>query len=274
MRITLCILFNVLVFSGCTETPNSGGLTMKDPLVEADLKAIQAKRILFGHQSVGGNILDGLRDLQNANPGGVLKLVDLEKSSAPSGPFLGELRIGKNGDPASKCRAFGEKAREMLGDSLEIAVMKFCYADFNRETDVAAAIEHYRATVDSLRAVAPRLAIVHTTVPLVVRTAGWKKFVKRILGREESSDVANARRSEFNEMLKTRYRGEPLFDLAAAESTYPDGTREAFTTQGANAYALVSDYSDDGSHLNATGRVIAAREFVRALASVARRSGR
>jgi hypothetical protein len=246
---------------------------MKDPSVETDFKAIQGKRILFGHQSVGGNILDGLKAIREANAGTELTLVDLESSAAPSGPFLGELRIGKNGDPASKCDAFGEKARGLIRDSLDIAVMKFCYADFNSETDVAAVIDRYRTTVDSLRAASPRLAILHTTVPLVVRTAGWKKFVKRVLGKEESSDVANAKRSAYNEMLKARYAGEPLFDLAAMESTYPDGTREEFTMEGKGAYALVGEYSDDGSHLNPAGSAMAAREFVRALASAARKSG-
>jgi hypothetical protein len=263
-----------VIVGGCGGKHNSGGLSMKDASVENELRAVSGKRILFGHQSVGGNILEGLKEIGNANPGGGLTVIDLEESGAPAGPFLGELRIGKNGDPGSKCIAFREKARSLGTDGLDVAVMKFCYADFNRGTDAAAVLAQYAAAVDSIRAGSARLVVLHTTVPLVVRTAGWKKMIKRLLGKEESSDVANAKRSEFNELLKARYRGEPIFDLAAVESTYPDGTRQEFAADGKRAYALVADFTDDGSHLNATGRVIAARAFVHALAAITEKGGR
>ena len=37
--------------------------------VESDLAALAGVRILFGHQSVGDNVLDGLRDLLVHAPG-------------------------------------------------------------------------------------------------------------------------------------------------------------------------------------------------------------
>jgi hypothetical protein len=275
MRFSLIsVVFCILAAWGCGGRHNSGEFAMKDASVGDDLRAVGGKRILFGHQSVGGNILEGLKEIQKANPGGSLRVVDLEKSVPPLGPFLGELRIGKNGDPASKCDAFRETVKGMAGDSLDVVVMKFCYVDFKAGTDAAAVLETYAAAVDSLRAGSPRVVVLHTTAPLVVRTAGWKKLIKRLLGKEESSDVANAKRSEFNELLKARYRGEPIFDLAAVESTYPDGSREEFTADGKPAHALVAGYTEDGSHLNGTGSVRAARVFVRSLAAIAEKGGR
>ena len=270
----LSVLICVLATWGCGGRHNSGELTMKDATVEADLRAIAGKRILFGHQSVGGNILEGLKELQKSNPGGSLKVIDLEKSTPPPGPFLGELRIGKNGDPASKCDAFRETVKGMAGDSLDVVVMKFCYVDFKAGTDAAAVLGTYAAAVDSVRAGSPRVFVLHATAPLVVRTAGWKKLIKGLLGKEESSDAANAKRSEFNELLKARYRGEPIFDLAAVESTYPDGSREEFTADGKPAYALIPGYTEDGSHLNGAGSARAARAFVRSLAAIAEKGGR
>jgi len=42
---------------------------------------------------------------------------------------------------------------------------------------------------------------------------------------------------------------EPLFDLAAIESTAPDGTRASFMKDGKTYYQMVSDYTHDGGHL-------------------------
>jgi hypothetical protein len=270
MRVTtIALLLASSGIFGCSGRHHSGDVTMKDPSVEADLKALQGKRILFGHQSVGGNILDGMKDLEQANPAGKLAVVDLAKSPAPSGPFLGELSIGRNGHPSTKCDEFSAKVRSLGNDGLDLAIMKFCFADFTQTTDVAAVMAGYAAMVDSLRVASPRLVIVHTTVPLDARTQGWKKMIKRVLGKEELSDIRNAKRCEFNEMLKARFGNDPMFDLAGVESTYPDGTREEFTFEGKTVYALVRSYSEDGSHLNSIGSVRAARDFVHTLARVA-----
>ena len=244
---------------------------MDDSALLRDFGAIQGKRILFGHQSVGGNIIDGLRDLTKGRTEVRFTIVDLEKTPRPSGLYFGEIRIGKNGDPGSKCDAFTRTVDALLGDSLEIALMKFCYVDFDRGTEVNTMFSNYAATIDSLRHRAPGVTFVHATVPLTVRTPGWKKFLKRVLGKDESSDVLNQKRQEFNELLRRRYGSEPLFDLAAVESTYPDGSREEFTRDGTTAYALIGALSDDGAHLNKAGRDAAARELVRVLAQAAGR---
>jgi hypothetical protein len=268
---TLLILsiFAILSVCGCSDSHKHGTGLMDDNALVRDFDALQGKRILFGHQSVGGNIIDGLRDLTRGRTDVRFTIVDLEKTQRPSGPYFGEIRIGKNGDPASKCDAFTRTVDRLVSDSLDIALMKFCYVDFDRGTDVKGVFSNYTATIDSLRRRAPGVTFVHATVPLTVRTPGWKKVLKRVLGRDESSDLLNQKRQEFNELLRSRYGNEPLFDLAAVESTYPDGSREEFTHNGATVYALIGALSDDGSHLNKAGRDAAARELVRVLARAA-----
>jgi hypothetical protein len=70
-------------------------------------------------------------------------------------------------------------------------------------------------------------------------------------------------------MLRKEYTGkEPIFDLAALESTNPDGTRLSFTQNGKTAYALVPTYTTDGGHLNEQGRKLVAEQLLIFLASL------
>jgi hypothetical protein len=115
------------------------------------------------------------------------------------------------------------------------------------------------------------VTFVHVTVPLTTEPGlkeAAKNFVKRFLGRPRSSRLDNVRRARYNELLREAYAGrEPLFDLARLESTRPDGTRQLFREDGRDYEALVPAYTDDGGHLNASGRQMAARALLEFLAS-------
>jgi hypothetical protein len=264
------LVIAAMFLAACTDTHKIEDAKMNDELIAHDLKEIGGMKIYFGHQSVGANILDGIRDLQGGRSDVRLDIVSLGDRTVPSGPYFAESLVGKNGKPGTKCDAFGKHVAELAPDSLDIALMKFCYVDFKKGTDVPAVLAIYRSMVDSLRKKAPHVTFVHVTVPLTVRTAGWKKILKRVLGREEASDIENAKRNEFNEMLRQQYGSEPVFDLAAIESTYPDGAREYFSAQGKPVYTLISGFTDDGAHLNKAGRDVAARELVHLLAASSR----
>ena len=76
------------------------------------------------------------------------------------------------------------------------------------------------------------------------------------------------KRDEFNRLLLSAYAGkEPVYDLAKAESTYPSGTRSEMTSDSRDFYTLAPDYTDDGEHLNETGRQAAASELLHVLAA-------
>ncbi len=270
---TLRIVFLIIAAMGlaaCSDSHKSEDVKMNDEEIAHDLKVIGGMKVYFGHQSVGVNILDGIRDLQSGRPDVHLNMVSLGDRPVLPGPYFAESLVGKNGKPGTKCDAFGKHVAELAMDSLDIALMKFCYVDFKKDTDVPAVLAIYRSMVDSLRGKAPHVTFVHVTVPLTVRTAGWKKILKRVLGREETSDIENAKRNEFNEMLRQQYRSEPVFDLAAVESTYPDGAREYFSANGKPVYTLIGGFTDDGAHLNKAGRDVAARVLVHLLAESSR----
>jgi len=238
---------------------------MEDGL-EADLRAVAAARVLFGHQSVGRNILEGLEDLQRALHPPVVRVVELGSAGVTDDRgILLHGKVGENGRPATKCEDFRRILdQERLG-RVDVALFKFCYIDFHDTSDVTAIFDVYSRTMDDLKRRHPGVAFVHVTAPLRTVDRGPGVWVRERLGRRNRSKHANARRGEFNRLLKERYAGEPVFDLAASQSTLVDGRRESFRLEGAEHYALVPAYTDDGGHLNAAGRRHVGAAFVHAI---------
>ena len=94
--------------------------------------------------------------------------------------------------------------------------------------------------------------------------------VKGFLGLGTSKDANNVRRNRFNDLLRAEYAGEPLFDVARAESTRADGRRAGFTHDGTFVDAMRRELTSDGGHLNDEGRRVVAQEFARSLAAALR----
>jgi hypothetical protein len=222
-----------------------------DGALRADLERIAHAPIYFGHQSVGANILEGVRQL--ADGAGVPLHI--------AHGFLAE-----NGEPLRKLASFKSALGE--GSHVDIALMKFCYVDVNSDTDASALFERYRTAIAELRAKNPRTTFVHVTLPLTTAQTGWKALAKRMLGRAPYGTIENLRREEYNTLLRRAFRGrEPIFDLARVESTAPDGTTASVNWNGTSAPVMVAAYTDDGGHLNAKGKLLAARELIAVLAA-------
>jgi hypothetical protein len=264
----VAVVLVALTLGSCASRRGEKPVTA-DAALREDFRLIQDQRIYFGHQSVGSNIVEGLQDLA-ASSGGRFKATPFAGENLPPGGIFAESLIGSNGQPDTKCDAFSQNIARLAPASLDIALMKFCYIDFDRNTDVGKLFGYYQKTADRLKAAYPRTTFVHVTVPLTARSDSWKRAAKALLGREDLGDIANLRRSEFNQLLLTARAGEPIFDLAKVESTFMDGRRNAFRGGKQTGYALVRDYTVDGGHLNAVGRKLAARELVRTLAAVVR----
>ncbi len=219
--------------------------------LRADLQALAQRRIFFAHQSVGANILAGVREL--AGEAGVpLRIQDIY--------------VERNGEPLRKLANFAAAVGE--GSRYDIALVKFCYVDVNGATDAQALFARYRSAIGELRKRNPRTTFVHVTLPLTTVQTGMKALAKRALGREPSGTVENVRREQYNALLRRAYAGrEPLFDLARLESTAPDGTAVRVSWESEVAPALSPAWTDDGGHLNEAGRRRAARELIRVLAA-------
>jgi hypothetical protein len=146
---------------------------------------------------------------------------------------------------------------------VNIALHKYCYADIQADSDVEDLFRHYQETTDRLRRERPDIRFVHMTTPLTRVQSGPKAVIKKLLGRAPDHYAANMRREVFNDLLREAYAGSgSLFDLAAIESTRPDGRRESIRLGGRTSYALVAAYTTDGGHLNRSARRLVAEQLL------------
>lgn len=237
------------------------------------LEKIAGSRIYFGHQSVGYNILDGILDILHAEPGSTMQLVDTRDPAALGIPVFAHAAVGKNRAPDSKLADFAALMKSGIGSRVNIAFLKFCYVDITAGTDVKQVFAHYEQTMALLKKQFPGVAFVHVTAPLTadqtdVKTS-VKNMIKKMLGKPVSGYKDNVARDRYNNLLRNAYSGkEPIFDLAAVESTLPDGGRTGGTKDGATYPSLAPAYTDDGGHLNQLGRRIVAAQLLNFLSEL------
>jgi len=238
-------------------------------VTDAQWTALANTKIFFGHQSVGGNILDGVADVLAEHPRIPLRVVEAERPVDVAGAALVHARLGTNGDPAGKAGEFASRMTGGLGEAGGIAMFKLCYVDFDHRTDVDAVFQAYQANVEQVRASQPDTRIVHITTPVTIRREPFKDFLRKVLGKPTYADVDRLR-ARYNELLRSAYDGkDPIFDLARIEATRPDGSLEAVRQGGDTVLNLVPAYTDDGSHLNQDGRRRVAEQLLVFLAGVA-----
>ncbi len=238
---------------------------------EASWKKLAEKRIYFGHQSVGYNILDGMRDIMKENQQIILNIVETSNPEDFKAPIFAHSRVGKNEDPKSKCDSFADIIEKGLGNKTDFAFFKFCFVDITVGTNVEKVFNDYKSTMSALKRKYPQVVFIHFTSPLMTVQTGIKALIKKIIGRSIDGYDENIKRNQFNEMLRKEYEGKELvFDLAQIESTFPDGTRATFNRNGKTYLRLVSDYTNDGGHLNAKARKKVAELLLILLANISR----
>jgi hypothetical protein len=222
-----------------------------DDLTTDQARAAARVRVFFGHQSVGWNLIDALPGVYAEYGAPAPTVVEGKQAAGSAGSFL-HAQMGRNTDPRSKIDEFAAVIRGGVGDRVDVALLKFCYVDFSADTDAEALFATYRATMDALQRDYPDVVFLHVTAPLMT---------------EDNSAAENMVRQRYNEALRSAYPADVVFDLAAVESTAPDGARVSGRHHGATYYALYDGYSDDGGHLDAEG---AARADAALIATIAR----
>lgn len=241
---------------------------MNSAIDPTTLLSLQHKRIYFGHQSVGANIIDGVRDLCRADTGLKLNLTESTQTEAYASPVLGHSRIGRNHEPRSKIDAFSDILGAGLGNKVDVALLKFCYVDVTQGSDVAGLFEYYQRVMTQLAAAYPRTLLVHITLPLTVMPSLWRRIVGTVRQRPNRIAHDNLARAHYNQLLMQAYAGKaPVFDLAAIESTLPSGRVLRYKLDGQEFRTLVPGYSSDGRHLSETGRRVVATQFLKFLAA-------
>ncbi|MFZ5519447.1 MAG: T9SS type A sorting domain-containing protein [Candidatus Zhuqueibacterota bacterium] len=221
------------------------------------LDKVRTLKIMFGHQSVGTNIVDGLTALSDSNSVRY-GLNILFKPSNLTSPAFGHWKNGENQDPHSKIIAFDAKMRSQVGsndtwaDILDIGYFKFCYVDLNLSSiNTDSLYEDYVGNMMKLISDYPECKFVHVTIPLSALIYG-------------SDKDRNKRRHEFN--VKIRSLADItegyLFDLADIESHDGNGILQTYELDG-NEYPMMwydssdpdnNGWSYDGGHLNNKGK--------------------
>lgn len=222
----------------------------------ADLKASSTVRVFFGHQSIGSNVLKGVSSLYKAAGLGKPTLVDVtDGGSLPStGGFIAHSFIGRNGYPLEKIAEFDATLRGGIADQVDVALLKFCYADVRGDrVDVAGIFKEYQAAMSALERDFPDVTFIYATAPLKSETP---------------SD--NVSRTQLNTLIRSNYaKTGRLWDLAAIESTTPDGRKVGGELEGQPYDALYPGFTHDGGHLYREGTEVAAAPLLEIIAAAA-----
>jgi hypothetical protein len=274
------LLALLLLIQGCQkETTMSNTITGEslDTVSGAAWEKLAGKRIFFGHQSVGMNILDGVDVLLKEHPALRLNIVKYADPSMFDSPVFAHAEVGRNGDPKSKCEAFEQVLETGVGSRADIAFFKFCYMDFSNDAEVLQTFETYQAMIRRVEQKYPNLTLVHVTVPLTREETGLvasvKKWIKKVLGQKSGGSYANVGREKLNDLFRKTYgKNDPLFDLAAIESTSPSGEPVTFRHEGKMYPSLYPGYTSDGGHLNENGKRVLAQRLLLFLARIAEKS--
>ncbi len=259
MLLKSVLIVFLIILSGCNykeKTTKNAEIDM-NILTESEWSILAGKRIFFGHQSVGADIVDGINDLKNENNSNEFIVIESKNKSDYLRPVFAHAFIGKNTDPKSKMDDFIAVLQNNLADTIDIAFMKLCYIDIDRHTDIADLFNYYQTSIKTLQERYPDLKILHCTVPLTITSGGLKGLAKVILGRDN-----NVYRDRFNQLIRGHYPKNEIFDIADLESRYPDGSVNESVY---GIPCLITDYTSDGRHLNQKGRVFIAGELLKTL---------
>jgi hypothetical protein len=263
----LPVAIMILVLTGCNnpkqeKTP----MTLITQISPSAWQALEKKRVVFGHQSVGDNILNGIKQLAARDS---VSINISQQRTAPFQPGISHFYIGNNTDPTSKIQDFAAAIDESAAQGADVALMKLCYIDFNADTDAKQLANDYITSLESLAKKYPHTRFVAVTAPLTAVQTGPKAWVKRLLGKPLNGAVDNAKRGEFNTLLRQQYLAEGrLFDLAKAE-TEASGQAACMTqVDGRQVEVLCPEITNDGGHLNDHGQVLLGAELVNFIGSL------
>lgn len=268
------LVLGFLVLSGCSSDEDNEMNERMLPLpvlTDAQLKTLSGKTFYFAHQSVGYNIVDGVEKvLKRMGHPGLFSIKELKKGQPVPQHGLLHSTIGKNGDPESKMQEFQAYLDERLGNTNpDMAMLKFCYVDIGKDTDVSRLAKEYSQAMSKLDREHPQTVFLYSTVPLRAFNSGWKASIKRLLGMDVWGDQANIKRNKYNELIRKKYAATGhLVDVADWESRFPDGREYRVDILGGRYAALIPAYTDDGRHLNGYGQQVVAGRLLEFLAGL------
>jgi hypothetical protein len=234
------------------------------------------KKIFFGHQSVGYNIIDGIKDIINERDYIKLDVIEAREPAAFDHPVFAHSQVGMNTEPFSKIKSFEEIMDSGVGSKVDIAFFKFCYVDIMRGSDPRKIFDGYKAALEELKNRYPNTKFLHVTVPIRSVPKDIKKSLKqsvKLLIGKPGFFENNMMRQNYSELLKNAYsKTEPFFDLALIESVNTNGFKCHVSKGSEKVCVMAPEYTEDGGHLNSIGSKKVAEQLLIILAEMASRS--
>lgn len=267
--VTFFILSLFLTNSFSEGNPPMPNSDINNPITDQLIEQLARKKIYFGHQSVGNNIMLGITEILSDAQKKSFRIVKSLDADQYQGPMFAHSRVGYNMDPESKIIGFNNYMASLQQWQPDIAMFKFCYIDIRADADVNTLFQEYKSRMQQLKEKYPEVNFVHFTVPLTIVQTGIRADIKKIIGKPIGGFADNIKRNEYNTLLRQAYSGkEPVFDLAEIESSREDGSRVKFEYEHKYYYALAPEYGRDGRHLNALGRKLVAEKLLRSLINI------
>ena len=226
-------------------------------LTKADVEAAARQRVLFAHQSVGANILDGVRKLADEN--NVKLTITESRSDQGKTPAIFQFMVGRNGDPLGKIKDFVSTSSSF--PDIDVAMVKICYVDLNKNSDATAVAKTYADAIKTLQRAHPSTRFIAITSPLTAVPSGAKAWVKSLIKGSSPELADNEKRKEFNDYLRKEFDKDHIFDLAALEA------EKAVADDGKEIEVMRPSLTDDGGHLNAAGQRLVGAAFIKLLAA-------
>jgi hypothetical protein len=194
------------------------------------------QQVIFGHQSVGYNIISGLESLEGYNSRYNVNVVEFPTSDING--CVSQFGVGDNSDPQSKIDDFVAKVNGGTMVGATVATFKFCYVDFGSDTDANAVFTAYKNAMAQLETDHPTIKFVYWTAPI-------------------TTDYLESRQ-QFNTLVRNycSANNKVLFDIASIEAYTP-----ADAAVGGAQPTLYSGYTSDGGHLNEAGSLRVARAW-------------
>lgn len=224
--------------------------------------------VFFGHQSVGADLVQGVRELAGRHPFGAWRVTSRAayRPTMTGTHVLIHERLGENRKPSSKLDDFHALFASGMLTGVDVALLKFCYVDVSTHHEAEVLRGQYEACIERLAQQHDRVRFAHMTIPLRQVPGGPYALLRRALGRRHREHEGNRAREGFNDWLRARHSGTgALFDLALLESTRRNGRRHLQREAGHLVPCLAPEWTYDGGHLNESGRSMAAGAFLQFL---------
>jgi len=222
---------------------------------------VRSKRIVFAHQSVGLQVIQGTQMWADQLSASDPNVVDVVNDSIPSsGGFFGHFYAGTNGDPQSKLDHLDSLMRGGLASEVDFCILKFCYADLRNSNPDPLVWQAYAQNIfNSYKTYMDALVSSFPAVKFIFATSA-------IVMGENSDGAHNKVRNYYNDLVRAEYASTGrLWDVAGIESTDPDDNKILY-----NGYeSLYSGYaSPDQRHIYGLGRTTVSSYLLRMIASL------